>query len=174
MSIKTSYSGTLPTPPAKISFNDPFNPEVRREVSAPVLRVFLNIADLWNLTEAQRLRTLGGQPASTYHNWTRIARQHGSLSLPVDVLIRISIILGIHQALTGLYSEPHGVQWLKKFKFAPELDCKAPLELILEGSQESMLRVRRYLEAIGYGAIPLTAGTKKGNHPVVADEFKMG
>ena len=72
-------------------------PTNRRRLSAPALRTFLAIADLWGLTEEQRLLILGYPSRSTYHNWCKQAREHGAFTLDVDVLTRISAVLGIHQ-----------------------------------------------------------------------------
>ena len=70
-----------------------------RDGGAPALRTFLAIADLWGLTEEQRLLVLGYPSRSTYHNWCKQAREHGAFTLDVDVLTRISAVFGIHQAL---------------------------------------------------------------------------
>ena len=86
----------------------------RRRLSAPALRTFLAIADLWGLTEEQRLLVLGYPSRSTYHNWCKQAREHGAFTLDVDVLTRISAVFGIHQALGILFpSERLGVDWLR-------------------------------------------------------------
>ena len=61
------------------------------------------IADLWGLTEEQRLLVLGNPSRSTYHNWCKQAREHGAFTLDVDVLTRISAVLDIHQALGILF-----------------------------------------------------------------------
>src|ERR1700684_4710573 len=91
-----------------------FAPANRRRLSAPALRTFLTIADLWGLTEAQRLLVLGYPSRSTYHNWCKQAREHGAFTLDVDVLTRISAVLGIHQALGILFSgERLGAEWLR-------------------------------------------------------------
>src|SRR5260370_24371706 len=79
--------------------NSRFAPANRRRLSAPALRTFLAIADLWGLTEEQRLLILGYPSRSTYHNWCKQAREHGAFTLDVDVLTRISAVLGIHQGL---------------------------------------------------------------------------
>src|ERR1700680_5252915 len=94
--------------------NTVFAPANRSLLSAPALRTFLAIADLWGLTEEQRLLILGYPSRSTYHNWCKQAREHGAFTLDVDVLTRISAILGIHQGLGILFpTEQLGVQWLR-------------------------------------------------------------
>src|SRR5438270_4560671 len=94
--------------------NSRFASANRRRLSAPALRTFLAIADLWGLTEEQRLLVLGYPSRSTYHNWCRQAREHGAFTLDVDVLTRISALFGIHQALGILFpAEREGVEWLR-------------------------------------------------------------
>src|SRR3977135_4492818 len=94
--------------------NSRFLPAHRRRLSAPALRTFLAIADLWGLTEEQRLLILGYPSRSTYHNWCKQAREHGAFTLDVDVLTRISAVFGIHQALGILFAtEQLGVEWLR-------------------------------------------------------------
>lgn len=73
-----------------------FAPANRRRLSAPALRTFLAIADLWGLTEEQRLLVLGYPSRSTYQNWCKQAREHGAFTLDVDVLTRISAVFRIH------------------------------------------------------------------------------
>src|SRR5260370_18912021 len=79
--------------------NSRFAPANRKRLSAPALRTFLAIADLWGLMEKERRLILGYPSRSTFHNWARIAREHGEITLDVDVLTRISAVLGIHRAL---------------------------------------------------------------------------
>src|ERR1700743_229283 len=76
-----------------------FAPANRRRLSAPAMRTFLAIADLWGLSEVERRLVLGFPSRSTFHNWAKQAREHGQFTLDVDVLTRISAVLGIHQAL---------------------------------------------------------------------------
>src|SRR3981189_3912518 len=93
--------------------NSRLAPANRRRLSAPALRTFLAIADLWGLTEEQRLLILGYPSRSTYHTWCKQAREHGAFTLDVDVLTRISAVLGIHQGLGILFpKEQLGVEGL--------------------------------------------------------------
>jgi hypothetical protein len=124
-----------------------FDPTNRRRLSAPALRTFLAIADLWGLTEEQRRLILGYPSRSTYHNWCRQARAHGSFTLDVDVLTRISAVFGIHQALGILFSdEKAGVAWLRGPHDALTFGGQAPVDLITSGPQDALLTVRRFLD----------------------------
>jgi Protein of unknown function (DUF2384) len=124
-----------------------FAPANRRRLSAPALRTFLAIADLWGLNEEQRLLTLGYPSRSTYHNWCKIAREHGAFTLDVDVLTRISAVLGIHQALSILFpDEKLGVAWLRDPHRSLTFGGKPPLDLVTSGSQDGLITVRRFLD----------------------------
>src|SRR4030081_2430434 len=114
-----------------------FAPANRRRLSAPALRTFLAIADLWGLTEEQRLLVLGYPSRSTYHNWCKQAREHGTFTLDLDVLTRISAVFGIHQALGILFSgERAGVDWLRSPHSAVVFGGRPPLALVTSGSQD--------------------------------------
>jgi len=127
--------------------NSRFVPANRRRLSAPALRTFLAIADLWGLTEEQRLLVLGYPSRSTYHNWCKQAREHGAFTLDVDVLIRISAVFGIHQALGILFpGERLAVDWLRSSHNAVVFGGRPPLDLITSGSQDGLLTVRRFLD----------------------------
>lgn len=125
-----------------------FAPANRKQLSAPALRTFLAIADLWRLTEEQRLLILGYPSRSTYHTWCKQAREHGAFTLDVDVLTRISAVLGIHQDLGILFqTERLGVEWLRTPHDAIIFGRRPPLDLMTRGSQDALLTVRRFLDA---------------------------
>ncbi|HUB12542.1 MAG TPA: MbcA/ParS/Xre antitoxin family protein [Acetobacteraceae bacterium] len=125
-----------------------FTPANRRRLSGPGLRSFLAIADLWGLSEEQRRLMLGLPSRSTYHGWIRTVREHGEITLPVDVLLRISAVLGIHQALGILFSsEQEGVAWLRLPHRATVFGGAPPLALATSGTQDGLLTVRRFLDA---------------------------
>ena len=124
-----------------------FAPANRRRLSAPGLRTFLAIADLWGLTEEQRLLILGYPSRSTYHNWCKQAREHGEFTLDVDVLTRISTVLGIHQGLGILFpTERLGLEWLRTPHRALVFGGRPPLDLMTSGTQDGLLSVRRFLD----------------------------
>ena len=125
-----------------------FAPANRKRLSAPALRTFLAIADLWGLNEEERRLVLGYPSRSTYHNWARQAREHGEITLDVDVLTRISAVLGIHQALGVLFAgEREGVEWLRGPHQALVFGGRPPMALVTSGSQDGLLTVRRFLDA---------------------------
>ena len=147
----------VPTVPRTTTTLDPgpaligperFSPEQRRRLSGPGMRTFLAIANLWGLTEDQRRMILGMPPRSTFHGWARIARTHGALQLDLDTLLRISAVLGVHQALGVLFaSEPEAIAWLRSPHDAPVFGGQPPLALLTCGTQDGLLSVRRFLDA---------------------------
>lgn len=145
--------------PAKLDVSR-FQPANRRRLSAPALRTFLAIADFWGLTEKQRRLILGYPSRSTYHNRAKQAREHCEITLDVDVLTRISAILGIHQGFGILFSEEReGVTWLKQPHNARVFGGQPPLDLVTSGTLDALLIVRRFIDAARGGLyMPPTAG----------------
>ncbi len=126
---------------------DRFAPANRKRLSAPALRTFLAIADLWALTEEQRLLVLGYPSRSTFHSWAKTAREHGELTLSADVLMRISAVLGIHQALSILFKdEREAVAWLRRPHAATVFAGSPPINWIVSGLQDGLMTVRRFLD----------------------------
>ena len=125
-----------------------FAPANRRRLSAPGMRTFLAIADLWELSDEQRLLILGCPPHSTFHRWGKIAREHGELTLSVDVLTRLSAILGIYEALGALHAdEEAATAWLRTPHQGVVFSGRPPLELMTSGFQDGLMAVRRFLDA---------------------------
>lgn len=127
----------------------------RRRLSAPALRTFLAIADLWKLGEEERRLVLGYPSRSTFHNWAKLAREHGEFTLDVDTLTRLSAVLGIHQALGVLFeTEAEGIAWLRGANAALPFGGQPPLRLVTSGTLDNLLTVRRFLDALrGGGAV---------------------
>jgi hypothetical protein len=125
-----------------------FTPANRRHLSAPGLRTFIAVGDLWGLSEEQRRLVLGLPSRSTFHSWVKAVREHRDITLDVDVLTRISAVLGIHQALGVLHdSEREAIEWLRMPHGAPVFGGQPPLGLITSGTQDGLLTVRRFLDA---------------------------
>jgi hypothetical protein len=127
---------------------DRFSPEQRKRLSGPGLRTFLAIANLWNLSEDQRRMILGMPPRSTFHAWIKAAREHAAVRLDLDTLVRISAVLGVHQALGVLFgTEREAIAWLRASHAAPIFGGRPPLALLTCGTQDGLLSVRRFLDA---------------------------
>jgi hypothetical protein len=144
--MSKSSAATIMKPPAKVDLSR-FEPANRRRLSAPNFRTFLAIADLWGLSEEQRRLILGYPSRSAFHSWAKQAREHGEFTLDVDVLMRISAVLGIHAALGILYeNERDGVAWLRGPHNARIFGGKPPIDLVTAGTQDALMTVRRFLD----------------------------
>lgn len=120
----------------------------RRRLSGPGLRTFLNVADIWKLDKEQQRSALGGPAPSTYRRWCKKARGHIDLTLGADVLIRVSAILGIHQALCTLFAEEEErIQWLFQPHSAPLFGGRPPASFVTSGAIEDLMALRRFLDA---------------------------
>jgi hypothetical protein len=125
-----------------------FEPKARARLGGPALRAFAAIAEAWKLSEAQRLSILGFPGRSTYHYWLTKARNQKELLLPVDTLLRLSAVLGIHKNLRILFARPEDEDaWLKKANDAAVFGGQPPLTLVTSGTQDGLMLVRRYLDA---------------------------
>ncbi len=125
-----------------------FSAPTRRRLGAPALRAFLAISDLWRLTEDQRRLVLGSLARSTYHKWVKTAREHGDITLDVDVLTRISAVFGIHKALGILHeTETDGVAWLRGPHRSLVFGGHPPLDVVTSGTLDGLMTVRRFLDA---------------------------
>ena len=143
-----------------------FDSAGRRRLSAPGLRTFLAISDLWSLTEEQRRLILGLPSRSTYHHWAKAVREHRDITLDVDVLLRISAVLGIHQALGVLFgSEAEQVAWLRGPHQALVFGGRPPLDLVTSGTQDGLLTVRRFLDAARGGLYMAPGSIDQGFRP---------
>jgi hypothetical protein len=139
--------GAVEPGPSRLD-TDRFAPANRRRLSAPGLRAFLAIADLWGLSESERRLILGFPSRSTYQNWVKMVREHQDVTLDFDVLTRISAVLGIHQALGVLNpTEQAGIAWLRGPHNAPVYGGRPPMALVTSGTQDGLLTVRRFLDA---------------------------
>lgn len=145
--LAATQNHTIEVGPSRLDVSR-FTPMNRRRLSGPGLRTFLAICDLWALTEEQRRLVLGLPSRSTYHNWVKSVREHRDIVLDVDVLTRISAVLGIHQALGLLHNdEREAVAWLRGEHRAAIFGGHPPLDLIVSGTQDGLLSVRRFLDA---------------------------
>jgi hypothetical protein len=116
----------------------------RRRLSESALRVFTNIAEKWNLTEAQARGLLGGVASSTFHAWK--TRPKGK-QLDQDTLTRISLTIGIYKALNIYFEKPMADRWLTLGNRGPLFAGGSPLAYMLRNGLPGMVDVRRMLDA---------------------------
>ena len=139
----------MPARAAELDFaavaHDPLRSAADRErLSGPAIRLFLNVADIWNLNVDERRALLGGISRQTYHNW----RAASGAALGRDQLERISLVLGILKGLRLVFAEDRdGLRWLRAVNTDAPFRGSAPLALMTEGGIGDLYAVRRYLDA---------------------------
>ena len=119
-------------------------PDVRRKLSPGGLRTFVNIAEKWELTEAQARSLLGGVASSTYHAWKTNAR---GKQLDQDTLTRISLVIGIYKALNIYFNKPLADRWITLGNRGPMFAGISPLEYMIQNGLPGMADVRRIIDA---------------------------
>jgi len=118
-------------------------PPVRQRMSGPAIRSFLNIASRWELSVTEQRALLGWPAPSTFHKYK--AGQAGTL--PYDMLVRISLVLGIYKALHILYPDRQlADRWVKLPNSNPLFGGEPALTLMAEGGVDGLLQVRRLLD----------------------------
>ncbi|HVT93728.1 MAG TPA: MbcA/ParS/Xre antitoxin family protein [Bryobacteraceae bacterium] len=118
------------------------DPEVRKQMSAPAMRAFFNVAGAWQLSVKEQTALLGHPPASTYHKYK--SGQVGRL--PYDMLVRISLVLGIYKALHILYPDDAlADRWVKLPNSNPLFGGEPALARMAAGI-DGLLEVRRLLD----------------------------
>jgi hypothetical protein len=116
---------------------------VRQRMSGPAMRSFLNIASRWDLSVMEQLALLGWPAPSTFHKYK--AGQVGTL--PYDMLVRISLVLGIYKALHILYPDRQlADRWLKLPNTNALFGGQPALTLMTEGGVDGLLQMRRLLD----------------------------
>jgi len=116
---------------------------VRQRLSGPAVRSFLNIASRWELSVTEQRALLGWPAPSTFHKYK--AGQVGTLSY--DMLVRVSLVLGIYKALHLLYPDRQlADRWVKLPNSNPLFGGRPALTLMTEGGVDGLLQVRRLLD----------------------------
>jgi len=138
----------------ELALRDPFSasavaperrrdPKIRREMSGPAVRAFLNVAEAWNLSNEAQRGLLGWPAESTFFKYK--AGEIGVLSF--DMLMRISLVLGIYKDLHILYPEPHlADRWILLPNNNALFGGRPALSLMTEAGMDGLYQVRRLLD----------------------------
>jgi len=141
----------------------------RRRVSGPGLRTFIAIADQYGIARRDRLSLLGEPRNSTYDEWVRKARNGAALFLPLDALMRISGVLGVHRSLCIVFPiRREALIWLKGPHQGQPFGGQSPLELMVDDGLDGIILVRQYLEAWRCGS---HGASKEAVEPVHASDI---
>lgn len=120
------------------------DPKIRRQMSGPAIRAFFNIAGVWQLSNEDQQALLGWPAESTFYKYK--AGQVGTLSY--DMLMRISLILGIFKDLRILYPERDlADRWVRLPNSNPLFGGAPAMALMTGGGLDGLYQVRRLLDA---------------------------
>jgi Protein of unknown function (DUF2384) len=105
-------------------------------------RAMIRLFDHWGVTDAEGSVLLGDVSPRTFQRWK--VGHYGRAG--VDLVARMSNLLGIHKALRLLFSDPErGYRWVRAANDA--FAGRSALEVMLGGQITDLMRVRRYLDA---------------------------
>ena len=129
---------------ARVSPERRQDPAVRHKLSGPAIRTFFNVGAAWGLDNEEERALLGWLAPSTFYKYK--SGQVGTLGY--DVLMRISLVLGIYKALHILYAERDlANRWVKLPNSNPMFGGKPALTLMTEGGMDGLYQVRRLLDS---------------------------
>jgi hypothetical protein len=112
-------------------------------MSGPALRTFFNVAGAWQLSTEEQRALLGWPAESTFFKY----KAGQSATLSYDMLMRISVVLGIYKDLHILYAEPDlADRWVRLPNSNPLFGGQAALVLMTEGGMDGLYQVRRLLD----------------------------
>jgi Protein of unknown function (DUF2384) len=105
-------------------------------------RAILRLFDHWGVSDVEAAILLGDISPRTLQRWK--GGQYGRAG--VDLVARMSNLLGIHKALRLLFTDPaRGYSWVKRPNDA--FAGRTALMVMLDGQITDLMRVRRYLDA---------------------------
>lgn len=127
---------------------------IPNDVATKGLKWLFELRQRWDLSMDNVAELLGGLSTSTVKDWKRKVEQGAELSLPRDVVERLSLLLGMHKALmllTPVDQQDLAWQWFCMPTDLYDLQGRSIRDYLLSaGTMESFYHVRRHLDgAIG-------------------------
>src|SRR5271168_1952624 len=119
------------------------DPKVRREMSGPALRTFFSVAQTWQLSSTEQRALLGWPAESTFFKY----RTGDTGTLSFDLLMRISLVLGIYKDLHILYPEADlANRWIKLPNNNPLFGGRSALAFLKDAGMDGLYQLRRLLD----------------------------
>lgn len=105
-------------------------------------RAVIRLFERWQVSDAEGAILLGDISPRTLQRWK--AGHYGRAG--VDLIARMSNLIGIHKALRLLFAEAErGYRWVRAAN--RDFGGESALEIMLGGQITDLMRVRRYLDA---------------------------
>jgi hypothetical protein len=109
------------------------------------MRTFLNIAELWSLSDHEQMDLLDIEDPAVFEQWKVQVRSNEAIAIPVDVIVRIGCILSIYRSLLTLFSEERSADWLRAANTHPTFGGRSALAVMTTGELDDLDAVVRYL-----------------------------
>ena len=136
--MPTSSSSSALTPRAQLDA-----PEAGRVA----LKFFFNLMERWGCNADQQRTLLGGVGNTTFYKYKHLPP---NVRLPHDTLERISYLMGIHKALSIIFSNnrERAYTWVSSPNTAAPFNGQTALDYMLAGRVVDIADVRRYLDGV--------------------------
>ncbi|HJS12190.1 antitoxin Xre/MbcA/ParS toxin-binding domain-containing protein [Sphingopyxis sp.] len=115
------------------------------------MRTFLNIAELWSLSDEEQLDLLGVHDLPTFEDWKIRVRAHEAVAIPIDMIVRIGCVLSIYGSLVTLFPEERAADWLREPNAHRIFAGKSALAVMTTGELGDLDKVVGYLLSKIYG-----------------------
>ena len=122
-----------------LALNDPVS---RSELAQTALRAVKRLADRWHLSAEQTADLLGGIPVTTWHAWQVTPPR----KLTADQLTRVSLLLGIAEALRDLHPGPLADSWVPRANTKLMFAGDTPLHMMMTRGIPALVEVRSLLD----------------------------
>ncbi|MGX1172497.1 MbcA/ParS/Xre antitoxin family protein [Pseudomonas sp. R151218B TE3479] len=111
------------------------------------LKFFFNLMALWGCSVEQQRTLLGKVGNTTFYKYKQLPE---NVRLPRDTLERISYLMGIHKALSIIFSNnrDRAYQWVSSPNTAAPFNGQSALSYMLTGRVVDIADVRRYLDGV--------------------------
>jgi hypothetical protein len=111
------------------------------------LKFFFNLMELWGCSVEQQRTLLGKVGNTTFYKYKQLP---SNVRLPRDTLERISYLMGIHKALSIIFSNSRdrAYQWVSSPNTAAPFNGQSALSYMLAGRVVDIADVRRYLDGV--------------------------
>lgn len=123
------------------------DPDSRARLSKTASKAFVQLAERWNLANAEAAALLGVSPST----WDRMKRGDRAEVLSQDQLTRVSALVGTFKALHLLFADAMADRWPQLPNKGPIFENKRPIDAMIDGGIPRMLEVRRYVDAVRGG-----------------------
>jgi hypothetical protein len=116
------------------------------EAGRVALKFFFNLMEHWGCTVEEQRTLLGAVSNTTFYKYKRLPE----IRLPHDTLERISYLMGIHKALSIIFSNQmeRAYEWVGKPNSAAPFNGQSALRYMLAGRVVDIADVRRYLDGV--------------------------